>query len=243
MIFRKDKDSAVKEKRKSAFDFRNIKGIFKNATVVGVACIAVSLLMFILLVAFTGHRTDNAVPTSSRPADIYKLPSGEMLMSIQVKNLADGLSGKLQPGDIVSAFCPQSTADGTQDQITPAENPPEMQFVQVASVTASTGRDTSPSTVKSGDTNENNLPATVTLIVNTKQAQILAGLENRNIHLALVYRGGGKKAADLLKQQDGILSADGETSEASSAPVTAGTSPAAENTQSTVSTSSSEVGQ
>lgn len=227
MIFRKDKgnaekDSAVKEKRKSAFDFRNIKGIFKNATVVGVACIAVSLLMFILLVAFTGHRTDNAVPTSSRPADIYKLPSGEMLMSIQVKNLADGLSGKLQPGDIVSAFCPQSTAaDGTQDQITPAENPPEMQFVQVASVTASTGRDTSPSTVKSGDTNENNLPATVTLIVNTKQAQILAGLENRNIHLALVYRGGGKKAADLLKQQDGILSADGETSEASSAPVTA----------------------
>ena len=138
---------------------------------------------------------------------MFNLKDGEMLMSVAIRSLADSVSGKLQGGDVVSVFVPQSNSGtGTSSGITEAQYPPELEFVQVASVTASNGKDTDMNQVQtaSGST-DTNLPAAVTLVVTEKQAKILAGLENSALHFALVCRGNDEKAQTLLNRQSKYL--------------------------------------
>ena len=56
-------------------------------------------------------------------------------MSITIKSFATGLSGKLQSGDIVSVVAPDFKKQG-QTVI-----PPELKYVEVIGVTASSGYD------------------------------------------------------------------------------------------------------
>lgn len=132
----------------------------------------------------------------------YNLKSGQMLMSVAVKNLASGLSGKLEPGDVVTIFASGSTQN-MGEQIAPAAVPPELQYVKVAAVSTSTGADTSTNKKQSSDSNDtSNLPATVTFVVNERQAGVLAGYDNGSIHIALDCRGNDKMAQELLTKQD-----------------------------------------
>lgn len=116
----------------------------------------------------------------------------DMAISITIKSLASGLSGKLRPGDIVSII---STSDS---ELSPTVIP-ELQYVEVLSVSTKEGGD-----AESGK--EDKLPSTITLSVKSIQAEKLVEHEqNGNIHFALVYRGNEKKAKEFIKMQEEYL--------------------------------------
>lgn len=167
---------------------------------------------------------DNVTSSKVSKSNPEALQPGQMEMSVAIKNFASGVSGKLQAGDLVSVFCPQSVVASVNSGSTvePAIYPPELQYVKVKAVTASTGKDTNPSNYQgtsSASTNSSdNLPASVTLIVTAKQASILAGMDNLNVHLALVCHGSDSRAKALLEQQQQELAVS--TASVASAPST-----------------------
>jgi pilus assembly protein CpaB len=142
---------------------------------------------------------------SAENAYLYNLSAGKQAISISIKNFAEGLSGKLISGDIVSVIAPDYKQPGS------TVIPPELTYVEVIGVTASTGFDTD-SKKSSGDTgkdgDEKQLPATVTLLVSPEQAKILAELEaDGKLHLSLVYRGSKENVAKFTDLQDKVIRA------------------------------------
>ena len=147
-------------------------------------------------------------------------------ISVSIKNLAEGLSGKLAAGDIVSVIAPDYKKQGS------TVIPPELTYVEVIGVTASSGNDTDQTKTESGKSDsgdeEKQLPATVTLLATSNQAKILAELESEgSIHLSLVYRGGKDKADEFLATQDKLLDALYPKNTGSSSGTGAGTSASA----------------
>lgn len=134
---------------------------------------------------------------------LKSLESGELAISVTVKSLAAGLSGRLQGGDIVSILVTQPGAESYTI-------PTELTYVEVISVTASTGRELNPEEEDyTGDgytASTEHLPATVTLKANAEQARILAQAEkDGGLHTALVYRGERAVADEYLAQQAKLL--------------------------------------
>ena len=126
-------------------------------------------------------------------AYLYSLDGSQQAISVSIKSFAEGLSGKLQSGDIVSVQQGQTVV------------PAELQYVEIISVTASSGYDANTGEpVDEEDDKE--LPDTVTLLVSPEQAKVLAELEAEGtIHLALVYRGDRENADKFLTSQDEII--------------------------------------
>lgn len=119
-------------------------------------------------------------------------------ISVTIRSFANGLSGKLKNGDIVSVY----VADYGDKKET--LSPQELKYVEVLAVTLGTGYDTEETTNKEGE--EKELPSTVTLEVNEEQAILLADLEaNGKIHLAFVYRGDHENTKAFLEQQDKVF--------------------------------------
>lgn len=87
------------------------------------------------------------------------------------KSFAEGLSGKLQSGDIVSVIAPDYKQQG--QTVVPAE----LQYVEVISVTASSGYDANTGEPAADEEDDKELPDTVTLLVSPEQAKVLAELE------------------------------------------------------------------
>ncbi len=139
-------------------------------------------------------------------AYLSSLDGTKEAISVSIKNLAEGLSGKLAAGDIVSVIAPDYKKQGS------TVIPPELTYVEVIGVTASSGNDTDQTKTESGKSDsedeEKQLPATVTLLATSDQAKTLAELESEgSIHLSLVYRGSKDKADEFLATQDKLLSA------------------------------------
>ena len=139
-------------------------------------------------------------------AYLSSLDGTKEAISVSIKNLAEGLSGKLAAGDIVSVIAPDYKKQGS------TVIPPELTYVEIIGVTASSGNDTDQTKTESGKSDsedeEKQLPATVTLLATSDQAKILAELESEgSIHLSLVYRGGKDKADEFLATQDKLLDA------------------------------------
>ena len=103
-------------------------------------------------------------------AYLYNLDGIKRAISITIKSFAAGLSGKLEHGDIVSIIA----SDYGEFRKTMIPN--ELQYVQVLAVTASSGQDRTYQEMKDED---QELPSTVTLLVNQEQAKLLAELEER----------------------------------------------------------------
>ncbi|PKM52470.1 MAG: Flp pilus assembly protein CpaB [Firmicutes bacterium HGW-Firmicutes-7] len=108
-------------------------------------------------------------------------------ISITVKSLAAGLSGKLKEGDIVTII---STSDNEkQPKIVP-----ELQYVRVLATSSKEGMDV--------DEKSEDLMSTITLAVGDLQAEKLVEHEqNGSIHIALAYRGTNEVAKVFLEQQ------------------------------------------
>lgn len=134
-------------------------------------------------------------------AYLYNLDGTKQAMSVTIKSFANGLSGKLQSGDIVSVIAPDYKKQGAT--VIPAE----LKYVEVISVTASSGYDANTGEVPAGD-DERELPSTVTLLVSPEQSKILAELESDGkLHLSLVYRGSHANTTKFLEAQDKVIAA------------------------------------
>jgi len=148
---------------------------------------------------------------ASENAYLYNLNGDKQAISVTVKSFANGLSGKLISGDIVSVIAPDYKKQGAT--VIPAE----LQYVEVIAVTASTGYDAN--TGDQSEDDEKELPSTVTLLVSPEQSKILAELEaDGKLHLSLVYRGAPENAAKFTAAQDEVIAAlsaqeDGESAE------------------------------
>lgn len=130
-------------------------------------------------------------------AYLYDLDGSRQAISVTIHSFASGLSGKLQSGDIVSVVAPDYKQQG-QTII-----PPELQYLEVISVTASTGYDANTGEAQTDEGDEKELPSTVTLLVTPEQSKVLAELEEEGtIHLTLVYRGSKENADKFLAAQD-----------------------------------------
>ena len=116
-------------------------------------------------------------------AYLYNLDGTKQAISVTIKSFATGLSDYQGMGETVI--------------------PPELQYVEVISVTASSGYDANTGEAVE---DEKELPSTVTLLVTTEQAKVLAGLEQESeLHLALVYRGTAENASAFIEAQDALI--------------------------------------
>lgn len=137
----------------------------------------------------------SAVPAAEN-AYLYNLDGTKQAISVTIKSFATGLSGKLESGDIVTVIVADYQGKGE------TAIPPELQYVEVISVTASSGYDANTGEV----VDEKELPSTVTLLVTTEQAKVLAELEqDSELHLALVYRGTPENTAKFIAAQDALI--------------------------------------
>ena len=132
-------------------------------------------------------------------AYLYNLNGEKQAISVSVKAFANGLSGKLISGDIVSVIAPDFRKQGS------TIIPPELQYVEVIAVTANSGYDAN--TGERGDEEtEKELPGTVTLLVTPDQGRVLAELEaDAKLHLSLVYRGTKENARKFVEAQEIML--------------------------------------
>lgn len=138
-----------------------------------------------------------SIEPTAENAYLYNLDGTKQAISVTIKSFATGLSGKLESGDIVSIIVADYQEMG--ETVIPAE----LQYVEVISVTASSGYDANTGEVIE---DEKELPSTVTLLVTTEQAKVLAELEQESeLHLALVYRGTPENAAKFIEAQDALI--------------------------------------
>lgn len=132
-------------------------------------------------------------------AYLYHLTGEKQAISVTVKAFANGLSGKLKSGDIVSVIAPDYKKQGMT--VIPAE----LQYVEVIAVTANSGYDANTGEeLEEGADRE--LPGTVTLLVTPEQSKVLAELEaDGKLHLSLVYRGVAASAGQFIEAQKQVL--------------------------------------
>lgn len=132
-------------------------------------------------------------------------------MSVTVRSLANGLSGKLQQGDIIQIV--------SVDEDDKAQIYEELQYVEVLATTSDKGSD---DTYRDGEVNaddedsgDQSLYATVTIILQDRaQALRLVECENTSLHAVFVTRGDEKLKAECLKAQLELLTGEISTAEA-----------------------------
>ncbi len=149
---------------------------------------------------------------------LYDLPDGKMAMSIGLSDLAQSVSGKIRSGDVVRIYAiynKNNNTDSVNASDYSASLIDELQYVEVLSVTNSDVQDIKASSAQA-NVNTSEQPgkesdvkksiATVTLLVNNRQAEVLAGLNsNATLYSALVVRGDNAKMQAALEAQDKYL--------------------------------------
>ena len=132
--------------------------------------------------------------TADSASDVFKSLNGsQRAISITINSFAGGLSGKLLNGDIVSVIVVN------RDSGTVILS--ELKYIRVITTTSSSGYD-----ADSNNDDKNEMPSTVTLLVNEEQARLLAEHENNSsIHLSLVYRGNEETANQFLEVQKAVF--------------------------------------
>ena len=128
-------------------------------------------------------------------SDVFASLDGKKLaISVTIDTFAAGLSGKLENGDIISMIVVDKTSGK-------AVIPGALKYMKVITTTTAGGID-KDSIVKNED-GSYELPSTVTLLANTKQAKLLAKYEaDTTLTVALVYRGTVDNAQKFLDKQD-----------------------------------------
>ena len=120
---------------------------------------------------------------------LESLTVGKKAISVTLGSFAQGLSGKLETGDIVSVIVYRAKEGA-------AVTPPELQYLRVITSTTSQG-------VDKANITDSTQPVTVTLLVNQAQAELLSAYEkSASMHFALEYRGDAETAAQYLAVQE-----------------------------------------
>lgn len=138
--------------------------------------------------------------------DVFaSLDGSKVAVSITIDTFAAGLSGKLQNGDIISVIV-------TDKETGTTTIPGSLKYLKVITTTTAGGVD-KDSVVKNDD-GTYELPSTVTVLVNTEQAKLLAKYEdNCTMQTALVYRGDKETADKFIAKQDDYLKNGGTANE------------------------------
>ncbi len=134
--------------------------------------------------------------------DVFaSLDGSKVAVSVTIDTFAAGLSAKLQNGDIISLIVtPKNTKE--------TEIPEELTYVKVVTTTTAGGID-KDSVIKNED-GSYELPSTITVLVNTEQAKLLAQYEgNADMQAALVYRGNKATAERFLAKQEAFFGGGG----------------------------------
>lgn len=141
---------------------------------------------------------------------LSNLDGKKQAISISIKSFSAGLSGKLQSGDIVQLL----VSSYGNDKKTLA--PEELRYVKLLAATTEKGTDTDQTAEKKdkNDTSDNdNIPATLTLLVSPAQAEHLVDYEtNGKLYATLVYRGDEQSSQKYISIQDDYLSQNGTSS-------------------------------
>ncbi|MGN0451613.1 MAG: Flp pilus assembly protein CpaB [Acutalibacteraceae bacterium] len=127
--------------------------------------------------------------------DVFSLLDGsKVAVSFTIDTFAAGLSGKLYNGDIISIM----VIDKTNGE---ANIPAELKYVKVITTTTAGGID--KDFVVKNDDGSFELPSTVTVLCNSRQAKLIAKYEASNtMQAALVYHGDNETAKQFLDKQD-----------------------------------------
>ena len=142
------------------------------------------------------YPSDNIIPAKLKSEQeqndpYYLLSTNNMLaVSVGLKDLQHGVSGKIQTGDIVSVYRHNSSANTT-------ELIPELEYVKVLSLSNNRNIDLDYIDYTDSFGEDRRIPSTITLLVSSSQASKLIAAENQGIiHLALAGR--GSEATKLL---------------------------------------------
>jgi len=164
---------------------------------------------------FTGdYLTDGKLLDTLAEQDFFSAgtQNGMLVVSITLPSLASGVSGKLEPGDIVTVIAlakgslnqslglePTSTEGNMEGAVVY----PELRYLEVCMISANDGSEADVSSCPE-EGEKNNLPVAVSFYTTEKQALRLAELEQRGIiHLAFVAR--GEDAARYIPDNQRVL--------------------------------------
>ena len=155
---------------------------FGNRTIIGIVCIVAALAICFGIAPLINRVNDGKT-------EIVRICR-------TIGSFAQGLSGKLETGDIISVIV-YSQKDGL------AFTPGELQYIRVITSTTAQG-------VDKADRTDNTQPVTVTLLVNQEQAELLAQYEkSASMHFALEYRGDAATAQKYLDRQNEYFASKG----------------------------------
>lgn len=132
--------------------------------------------------------------TDNKSADdvLLGLNGDKVAVSVSIGNFAEGLSGKLENGDVVSIIIYDKEVDTSYI-------PAELKYVRVITTTTNDGID-------KDENAGGGKAATVTLLGTPEQAELLAYYNTvTNIHFTLVYRGDSEQANKFVQAQDEYL--------------------------------------
>lgn len=120
---------------------------------------------------------------------LLSLDGNKVALSVTIGKYAEGLSNKLENGDIVSVIVHDKDEDTSYI-------PPELKYVKVITATTNDGIDKDEATADMK-------AETLTLLVTPEQAERLAYYNaTTNIHFVLVFRGEQEKANAFITVQD-----------------------------------------
>lgn len=138
---------------------------------------------------------DKLTDEANTANDVFSsLDGSKVAVSFTIDSFAAGLSGKLYNGDIISIM----VMDKSKGEVT---IPPELKYVKVITTTTAGGID--KDTVVKNEDGSFELPSTVTVLVNARQAKLLAKYETETtMQVALVYHGDSKTAQQFLDTQE-----------------------------------------
>lgn len=135
---------------------------------------------------------------------LRQLNLNETAMSVTVRSFANGLSGKLQQGDIIQIV---SVDEENEDKAIIYD---ELQYVEVLATTADSGSDDTYNAdevnAAEDEDNQPSLYATLTVICQDRtQALRLAQCENTTLHAVFVCRGDSEHKEEYLEAQRSVL--------------------------------------
>jgi pilus assembly protein CpaB len=135
--------------------------------------------------------------TDSSDSMLRNLKENEIVMSVTIKNLAFGVSGKLMTGDVIRIVSVDSEKNATIYD--------ELLFIEVFATTTGGGNHNINNQPEADENGDINLPVTITVILQDNlQALRLAECENTNLHAIFVSRDETLKD-DYIKMQVEIL--------------------------------------
>ena len=201
--------------------------LFKNRMILGITCIVISLIICFAITPLinVGLSKKTTVVRVNREIKAGEQLTKNMLTEVEVGNYnlpanvyhsIDEVNGMYATADMVMGdylFPAKLSEDAGKENTYLYHLNGEKQAISItidkfarglSGVTAKSGYDAN---LENGeDTEEKELPSTVTLLVRPEQAKILAQLEAEgDIHLSLVYRGTTENAAKFIAAQDTIL--------------------------------------